>query len=138
MALDRIQIARRQLGTALSLFLDDADPVSVHTLACAGREISEHLTRKAGEEPFIAHMMTTFPDLDTKEIRRLSNQYCNAFKHATSHKGVERSDEELLERFSDRVNDHTLFVGWHDYMLAARTSMLARPAIMPHHDRSET
>jgi hypothetical protein len=27
MKLDKIEIARRQLGTALALFLDDADPV---------------------------------------------------------------------------------------------------------------
>jgi hypothetical protein len=25
---------------------------------------------------------------------------------------------ELVRRFSDEVNDHTLFVGWHDYALA--------------------
>lgn len=29
-------VARRQLGTALALFLDDSDPISVHCLACGG------------------------------------------------------------------------------------------------------
>jgi hypothetical protein len=52
MNLDKTQVARRHLGTALALFLDDLDPVSVHTLACAGCEVVEHLTRKAGVEPF--------------------------------------------------------------------------------------
>jgi hypothetical protein len=52
MKLDKTEIARRQLGTALALFLEDTDPVSVHALACAGCEIAEYLTRKAGEEPF--------------------------------------------------------------------------------------
>jgi hypothetical protein len=57
---DKADIARRQLGTALALFLDDADSVSVHTLACAGSEIAEHLTRKAGAEPFSGHALASF------------------------------------------------------------------------------
>jgi hypothetical protein len=48
MSLDKVEVSRQQLGTALSLFLDDQDAVSVHTLACAGGEIAEHLTRIAG------------------------------------------------------------------------------------------
>jgi len=121
MKLDKTEIARRQLGTALALFLQDSDPVSVHTLACAGCEIAEHLTRKAGEKPFSAHALLTFPDLDIGKIRQLQNQYWNAFKHARTHDGIEREDSELLERFGDEVNDHTLFIGWHDYMLAVGT-----------------
>jgi hypothetical protein len=121
MKLDKTEIARRQLGSALALFLEDSDPVSVHTLACAGCEIAEHLTRKAGEEPFSTHALLTFPDLDPGEIRRLRNQYWNAFKHAQTRGGIEREDSELLERFEDEVNDHTLFIGWYDYMLAVRT-----------------
>ena len=56
------QIARRQLGTALALFIEDRDPVSVHTLACAGGEIAEYLARKKGKEPFADHILATFPD----------------------------------------------------------------------------
>jgi hypothetical protein len=44
---DKTEIARRQLGTALALFIEDRDPVSVHTLACAGCEIAEYLTPKS-------------------------------------------------------------------------------------------
>jgi hypothetical protein len=58
----------------------DADPVSVHTLACAGCEIAEHLTRKAGAKPFSTHVLATFPDLDLRDLRQLQNQYWNAFK----------------------------------------------------------
>jgi hypothetical protein len=119
MKLDKTEIARRQLGTALALFLQESDPVSVNTLACAGCEIAEHLTRKAGEEPSSTHAMLTFPDLDLGKNRRAQNQYWNAFKHALTRGGIEREDSGLLERFEDEVNDHTLFVGWHDYMLAA-------------------
>lgn len=118
MNLDKARVARRQLGAALALFIDDLDPVSVHTLACAGGEIAEHLTRKAGAEPFVGHAMATFPEMNIREIRRLQNQFSNSFKHATTRGGEERSDKELLKRFDDRQNDHALFVGWYDYVLA--------------------
>ena len=99
MKLDKTEIARRQLGAALALFLEDSDPVSLHTLACAGCEIAEYLTHKAGEKPFSAHVLATFPDLNIGEIRQLQNQYWNAFKHARTRGGIEREDSELLERF---------------------------------------
>src|SRR5262245_14136594 len=121
MKLDKTEIARRQLGTALMLFLEDSDPVSVHTLACAGCEIAEYLTHKAGEKPFSTHVLLTFPDLDIGNLRQLQNQYCNAFKHARTRGGIERQDSELLERFGDEVNDHTLLIGWHDYQQAVGT-----------------
>jgi hypothetical protein len=38
MKLDKTEVARRQLGTALALFLQDADPVSVHALASPSSE----------------------------------------------------------------------------------------------------
>jgi hypothetical protein len=108
--LDKIKVA-----TALALFIDDLDPVSVHTLACAGGEVAEHLTHKAGAKPFSSHALATFPDLEIKDIRRLQRQFWNAFKHATTRDGKERDDDrKLLERFNDLQNDHTLFVGWSD------------------------
>jgi ribosomal protein S30 len=39
-------------------------------------------------------------------------------KHALTKTGKERDDLKLLRRFNDLQNDHMLFVGWHDYMLA--------------------
>jgi hypothetical protein len=120
MNLTKAQVARRQLGTALELFLDDLDPISVHVLACAGGEIAEHLSRKRGSPPFLSHALATFHDLDETQFRRLRNQFSNAFKHATTHKGKERDDRKLLGRFNDLQNDHALFVGWYDYANAAQ------------------
>ena len=120
MKLDKVKVARRQLCTALAPFIEDLDPVSVHTLACAGGEIAKHLTHKAGAKPFSSYALATFPDLDMKEIRRLQRQFCNAFKHATTHGGKERADQKLLRQFNDLQNDHMLFVGWYDYMLAVK------------------
>ncbi|MEZ2406958.1 hypothetical protein AB6806_09100 [Bosea sp. RCC_152_1] len=120
MTLDKAEIARRQLGSALALFLEDLDPVSVHSLACGGGEIAEHLSRSAGANPFSAHMLEAFPDSSLADIKRLRNQFWNAFKHASSRTGQNRQDEELLDRFDDGVNDHALLLGWHDYMQATQ------------------
>jgi hypothetical protein len=38
----KIASARRQLGTALALYLQDADPVSVHCLAGGGCELIDY------------------------------------------------------------------------------------------------
>ncbi|KFG67185.1 hypothetical protein JH26_24185 [Microvirga sp. BSC39] len=116
--------ARRQLGSALALYLDDLDPVSVHCLAGGGCEVIEFYAEKSGRQPFKNHILATASDLDIEELRRLQRQYWNAFKHATRRRGqqwVERDDEELLTRFTDEQNDHVLYIGWHDYFLATGT-----------------
>ncbi len=61
--LTKLDIARRHLGTALWLFLEDLDPVSVHTLAGAGSELAEHLARDVGRSPFVDHVLRTNVDM---------------------------------------------------------------------------
>ncbi len=112
----KIESARRQLGTALALYLQDLDPVSVHSLAGGGCELIEYYAEKVGTEPFTSHILKTNPGMDIKELRRLQRQYWNAFKHATHrHSGKERDDDDLLLRFTDEQNDTALFIGWTDY-----------------------
>jgi hypothetical protein len=118
MAIDKTNVARRQLGTALALFIEDQDPVSVHVLACGGGEVAEHLARQAEQEPFATEIMATFSNLQMRDIRRVRNQFWNAFKHATMRSGTGRADEELLAAFDDKQNEHALFIGWYDYMMA--------------------
>lgn len=113
----KIASARRQLGTALALYLQDLDPVSVHCLAGGGCELIEYYAKKAGAQPFTAHALKTFPELKIQGIRKLQREFWNAFKHAThQHTGEERSDDDLLMQFSDEQNDHALFIGWYDYV----------------------
>lgn len=119
MSILKIASARRQLGTALSLYLQDLDPVSVHCLAGGGCELIEYYVKKAGAQPFSSHILKTFPEMKISEMRRLQRQFWNAFKHAThQHSGVEREDDLLLKRFTDEQNDHVLFIGWYDYASA--------------------
>ena len=60
----KIECARRQLGTALHLYLRDLDPVSVHCLANGGCELIEFYAKKAGAKPFVLHILETQPKLD--------------------------------------------------------------------------
>ncbi|HUO22130.1 MAG TPA: hypothetical protein VMU59_06405 [Caulobacteraceae bacterium] len=119
MSLGKEQIARRQLGTALALFLDDLDPVSVHCLACGGGEVAETLTQRSGREPFSTHALNVVPDLTQSKLRKIRTRYWNAFKHALDHGGLDRQDAETIAEFDDTKNDHVLFVGWYDIMLAS-------------------
>ena len=122
MSILKIESARRQLGTALALYLQDKDPVSVHCLAGGGCELIEYFAKKAGGQPFTSHILKTWPDLEIKKVRSLQRQFWTAFKHATHrYGGEERDDDALLARFNDEQNDHALLIGWYDYALATRT-----------------
>jgi hypothetical protein len=118
----KIESARRQLGTALWLYLRDEDPVSVHCLAGGGCEMIEHFAKKAGAKPFSSYMLRAHPDLDIAKLKSIQRKFWNAFKHATHQGGEkERNDDDLLKRFSDEQNDHALFIGWYDYANATNS-----------------
>jgi hypothetical protein len=113
--LTKLEVARRQLGTAFDLFIRDRDPVSVHSLACGAGEILDILAEQTGTEPFSTDILAARSDLDIVKLKHIRNQYWNAFKHATTHKGEPRDDAVLLNSFSDEQNDGALFTGWYDY-----------------------
>jgi hypothetical protein len=121
MSLLKIESARRQLGSALQLYLQDRDPVSVHCLANGGCELIEYYAKKAGRQPFTSHILQTYPNLNIEKLRGVQRRYWTAFKHATQHSGKERNDDAVLTQFNDEKNDHVLFIGWYDYALATQT-----------------
>lgn len=116
--LSKLEVARRHLGAALQLFIDDLDPVSVHTLASAGAEVAEHLARDCGASPFVNHALMTNADMTEADYRKIANQFYNAFKHANERSGRARDDAEILQAFDDRVNDAHLLVAWQDLIAA--------------------
>ena len=70
---NKIEAARRQLGTALALYLKDQDPVSVHCLAGAGCELIEYYAQKSGGELDIAKLRRT-QVLDRVQARHASKR----------------------------------------------------------------
>jgi hypothetical protein len=121
-SLTKLEVARRQLGTALWLYLEDLDPVSVHTLVGAASELAEQLARDVGASPFVEHALLTNPDLTPQKYYGLSRQFYNAFKHLTTRKGARRDDEVLLSDFNDSHNDALLFIAWTDFMAASASA----------------
>lgn len=115
MPLSKAEIVRRHLGTALALFLQDVDPVSVQTLAAAGSEIAEHLSKESGRPPFSTHVLSAHPEMSIGKYRSIQRAYSNALKHATTRDGQDRADDELLSEFNDEKNHWVLWIGWHDY-----------------------
>lgn len=125
MTLTKLTVARAQLVTALDMFVRNKDPVSIQCLACGGGEITEALAEGQGEESFVSFIISDQPHMDRKQIRKVKNQYWNAFKHATTHKGMAREDDELLAQFSDLNNDVALFLGWWDYIVIQKRLPIA-------------
>ena len=112
----KIEAARRQLGTALYLFMEDMDPVSVQCLAGGGGEVMEFYAEKVHGKSFMNDLIETHPHVDAAHLRRDRNSFWNAFKHARGHgKRGERDDESLLAEFDEEMNVQALMLGWTDY-----------------------
>ena len=109
--MEKIEIARRQLGMAMHLYLEDLDPVSVHSLAGNAHEVLHRLADKEGKPTFRDHVLQTFPGFTPKRYFDAANLYRNAFKHLNKD-----DDQDLINDFSDEQNTHLLFVCWHTYM----------------------
>lgn len=110
----KLAAARRQLGTATQMFLDDLDPISVHCLACGGAEVCEGLAEQRGLPAALA-LLAHYGQADIRDLRKGRNEYWNAFKHALARNGQARQDDLLLRGFSDERNGLPLFLGWIDY-----------------------
>ena len=67
--LTKLEVARRQLGTAFDLFIRDRDPVSVHSLACGAGEILDILAEQTGTEPFSTDILAARSDLDIVKLK---------------------------------------------------------------------
>jgi hypothetical protein len=80
----KLEAARRQLETAISLYFDGGDPVSIHTLACAATEILSDLNKACNGTPMISDLQASDlirPD-KIKFVQEAFRKPQNFFKHA--------------------------------------------------------
>jgi hypothetical protein len=110
----KLEAARRQLVTAIRLFFEDADSISVYTLAHAAWEVLDALCANRGLILFRGQMSGA-NGLSEEEIKRIANYGRNFFKHA------ERDPEKVLEDFTDDRNDHVLLGATMDFGMLATT-----------------
>ena len=116
--LTKLDAAHRQLATAICMYFDDADPVAIHTLACAAREIYEKNCKKAGIDRMFNHIQETHRQATEKELWDILNGARNFFKHPG-----ESLDETIELR--DRDNKHMLFVACHDCAILCKAEQPA-------------
>jgi hypothetical protein len=100
----KLEAAQRQLRTALNLWFQDGDPVSIHTLLSAAHEIVHRLYRNKGLVNLIFDS-----DLINEEYRgsfaKLIKQAPNFFKHANR-------DDELGASFTFNPETNDLLPGF--------------------------
>jgi len=79
----KLDAARRQLETAVLLYFNDKDPVSIHTLVCAAHEVIGELNKQAGGTPLMLEggmIKDEYKEDFKKQVRKAKN----FFKHANS------------------------------------------------------
>lgn len=89
MKLHKIEIAQRQIDTAIDLFLNDKDFVSTLTLAGAGEEITGKLLDRKGEKNMLQKLHAWYQEtigtqMEFGEFSRRANLARNTLKHANS------------------------------------------------------
>jgi hypothetical protein len=97
MNVTKLDAAKSQLATAIRLYFEDCDPVSVHTLVMAANEIIERLCESKGTPAMRRSFLAMIIPEMRKEFGRHLNKARNFFKHASDL-------NEVLENFSDEQN----------------------------------
>lgn len=77
----KIDAARRQVETAIHLWLDSSDPVSVHTLAAAAHQVLHDLGTKQGHPSILRGLIVVRPEYRKKVAKALVKAE-NFLKHA--------------------------------------------------------
>lgn len=88
--ISKIDAAKRQLETAITLYFRSGDPVSIHTLTAAGYDILHGLSKTRGIKPFVKNT-DMIRDEKKKKYLDMVNEAQNFFKHA------DRDTDKLYE-----------------------------------------
>ncbi len=99
--LSKLDVAKRQLETAIKLYFNDDDPVSIHTLACAAHGILSDLNKKYNGDPMILSDYVISDEYKTEWNKRIKKPQ-NYFKHA------DKDTEENID-FVPEVTQYFIF-----------------------------
>ncbi len=93
--LSKFDVARRQLETAIFLYFEDKDPISIHTLVCAAHEVIMTILKK---KSIPMNINSTFIAEDKiNEFNNRIKKARNFFKHADR-------DSNLTLLFNPEIN----------------------------------
>jgi hypothetical protein len=96
----KLDAVRRQLNTAIRLWFEDADPVSIHTLASAAHDILHQLFKKRGLTGLLFDADIVVPEYRREWSEAITKHY-NFFKHG-------RKDADKTIEFRPGVNEFLL------------------------------
>ncbi|HWZ47861.1 MAG TPA: hypothetical protein VNX00_06540 [Herbaspirillum sp.] len=105
----KLDAAHRQIRTAIRMYFAGDDMVSIHTLACAAREIYEKHCQSAGNDRMFNYIQASHPDLSEKELWNIINSARNFFKHPDPD-----GDLNAFIQINDASNKAMLFCACHD------------------------
>src|SRR5262245_51955519 len=96
MDITKLEAARRQLETALHLYFQESDPVSIHSLAAASHEVLTNISRKteSGTQMIFDLVSEWTKEEYRKEVRRKLHDAQNFFKHA------DQDHDQVLKNFN--------------------------------------
>ncbi len=80
----KLDVVSRQIETAIKLWFDDADPVSIHTLAMAAHAILRVINKSRNGLPMFGDPSPSIRKEYSELVRKLYNQSSNFFKHSSS------------------------------------------------------
>jgi hypothetical protein len=99
MEITKIDAAKAQLATAIRLYFDDKDPISIHTLTMAAGEIIDKICTSKGLVSMRSGLLDNIIPARRQEVGDAMNRARNFFKHASP-----ANPDETLRDFSDDVN----------------------------------
>lgn len=97
--IDKLEVACRQLNTAISLWFNGGEEVSVHTLACSAHQIVHDINRHRGGKDLLYDSLL-IKDEYRKQANNHLKQHYNFFKHANKDPlGTIEFDPVITEDF---------------------------------------
>jgi|GEM_PF-959556 len=103
-----------QLDTAIKMFFENSDPISIHTLAGAASIVFEDLCKKKRLPIFFDFVPDTFHQNTVEELHISFRKSRNFFKHAKD------DSKEELTTFDDEDNELLLYACAYDCATAFR------------------
>ena len=100
MKLHKKEIARRQIDSAIDLFLEGKDYLSVVTLAGVGEEIVGNLLKRAKRKNMLGYLLDLDKRISAGREFTLVNQEINGFRNALKH--ANDPTEDLMEVSQDQ------------------------------------
>lgn len=109
----KLEAARRQLETAITLWFHDADPVSIHTLEMAGHGILKAINKKRGGNAMLGDPAPYIRPEFEKRVSDMFVEAANFFKHGAK-------DPLAVHYFGPELNRYMILDACQAFMLLAQ------------------